>query len=152
MLKQYYKQWPKNQQVKAARLAVGSSYSELLQSLSCICVEAALLDANRCSNQSMSAEAAETHAENESNEFLFIPSVAGPHQAQYKSTNQQEQTQRRCFWWPYCGTVDICGGWTRDRCSNYNKGNFNTVSIEQLENAKTNALNEIRMIKIRSKK
>ena len=99
----------------------------------------------------MSAEAAETHAENESNNFLFVPSVAGPHQAQYKSTKQQEQTQRRCFWWPYCGTLDICGGWTREKCSNYNNGSFNTVGIEQFENAKTDALNEIRRIKRGSK-
>jgi len=144
MLKQYYKTWHKNQQVKAAQLAAGNNYIELLSSLSSIRVDAALLDIPKSS-------ATEATPENNNSTIcdgvLFVPSVAGPHQVNYKSAKQQEQTQRRCYWWPYCGTVDLCGGWSREKCKNYNKGDFDAITIEQLESKKNSALNEIRRMK-----
>jgi hypothetical protein len=141
MLKHYYKQWQKNQQVKAAKLAIGGTYFELLRSLSSIRVEAASLDMQENAQGHTSA----LLPENEGG--LFVPPIAGPLQVQYKSAKHQEQTQRRCYWWPFCGTVDACNGWSRDKCSNYNKGHFSTITPEQLTIEKSRALNEIRRIK-----
>ena len=84
-------------------------------------------------------------------ERLFVPSVDGPNQVKYISTKQQGQIQRHCYWWPFCGTVDLCGGWQAKKCANYIKGDFQAITDEQLQTKKNDALNEIRRMRKKQK-
>jgi hypothetical protein len=41
----------------------------------------------------------------------------------------------------------LCGGWSREKCKNYNKGDFYAITIDQLESKKNSALNDFRRMK-----
>ena len=65
---------------------------------------------------------------------MCVPPVAAAGQKSYKPATMISSS-RRCAWAPFCKlTVDKCGGYRKSKCQF--KGNFDSVTPEQLASAK----------------
>ena len=157
MVKSYFNQWKRNQEIKASKENVGSEALQLREQLfkRSTCAEEvhtseiikAVQDASLAYQESpplarYAVALPSRHGEGASQAArAHVPPVAAPTQTEYVNPHSIK-SRRKCAWAPFCKyTIDVCGGAKKHRCKDHEK-HSNNHTDDELQLAKQQMQNE----------
>ena len=159
MVKHYYNRWEKINEIKASRDNIGSVAKDLREKLfkKFTCAEEShpseLIEAMAGRERDATTAAAVPAPERQPDEapvvHTHVPPLVAPSQKNYVPAHTIV-SERRCAWWPFCSKrINICDGSKKHRCRF--RGDFESVSDEELEEAKRKANNEEQRLRARQR-
>jgi hypothetical protein len=161
MVKSYFNQWKRNQEIKASEENVGAEALRLREQLfkrsTCAAeyhiadIIKAVQDAPLVNQQSRAFAGPLQHTGAAQATRSHIPPVVAPMRKEYVKPHEIK-SQRRCTWAPFCKhTIDVCGGSNKQKCKDHHIHNDNHTD-EELKQAKPRMQNEEKAQRTKAKR